>query len=403
MGAGDEDLTVGSRLKREQCKRTKHDSHFSKWQVLIGPTDWEDYYLGKEGAARYRVHNLPSVTDPGLYELGIAAARSGLGREVSKIDSDGIVVVYLGQADNVRTRLQQYGRSGAHLGNSYSTGSPNEFLEKGYGLFENIFSSGHSIVFRWAPTVTCHEKRHFACKLCKYTYFLIKPIQNVNQMKTKKDAEKMESNLLDIFDYAWNKGGNGVRRPNDILLKLTKSDSSTRKLTNMYKKLIPFTQKRVGIKIEGTKPLTPEKNKSESIYDEEKLNFLPGIFKTGRSRPKLISVSDNYVTEEPGPICGVLLSDGDSCRKSPVPGRKRCEEHKGKKVYGFVLESRTGGQSNDVPDTVPSQTWFVTCGVVLQNGDLCDRAPVPGRKRCEEHKGMRVKLRVPTTDCVVVV
>lgn len=129
------------------------------FQVLVGPSDWENYSQGKEGAARYRVHNLPTTSGPGLYELGIAVSCSGLGHDVGKLGPDDIVVVYLGQADNVRSRLQRYGRSGAHLGNNHSTGHWNDpeadSRSKGLGLFEEIFSRGHSIVYRWA-SVSMH-------------------------------------------------------------------------------------------------------------------------------------------------------------------------------------------------------------------------------------------------------
>lgn len=74
-------------------------------------------------------------------------SQSGLGRDVEKLGSDGVIVVYLGQADNVRTRLQRYGRIGAHLGNNLNDCGPT----KGPGLFEDVFSRGHSIVFRWVP------------------------------------------------------------------------------------------------------------------------------------------------------------------------------------------------------------------------------------------------------------
>ncbi len=67
-------------------------------------------------------------------------------------------MVYLGQADNVRTRLQQYGRTGAHLGNSYSNGCPNDSknvcLQNRPGLFDGILTRGYPIVFRWAPVST---------------------------------------------------------------------------------------------------------------------------------------------------------------------------------------------------------------------------------------------------------
>jgi hypothetical protein len=81
-----------------------------------------------------------------------------LGREISKLDPDRVIVTYLGQADNVKTRLQQYGRTGAHLSNSCFNGCPNDSksvcLQKGPGLFEEIFSNGYPIVFRWVPVST---------------------------------------------------------------------------------------------------------------------------------------------------------------------------------------------------------------------------------------------------------
>lgn len=90
-----------------------------------------------------------------MYELGISVSPTGLGREVGKLDPAHIVVVYLGQAEDIRARLQHYGRSGAHLANVDSTGNPNNCkkmpLLRGSGLFEGIFSRGYSIVFRWAP------------------------------------------------------------------------------------------------------------------------------------------------------------------------------------------------------------------------------------------------------------
>lgn len=63
-------------------------------------------------------------------------------------------MVYLGQADNVRMRLQQYGRTGAHLGNSYANDSNNVSLQKRLGFFDEIFARGYPIVFRWAPVST---------------------------------------------------------------------------------------------------------------------------------------------------------------------------------------------------------------------------------------------------------
>ncbi|KAL6974524.1 hypothetical protein U1Q18_028709 [Sarracenia purpurea var. burkii] len=154
MGVSKE-CVVSSRLKREDCKRTKHDSLFSDWKVLIGPCDWEEHSMGKEGAERYRVHNLPNCSSwSGLYELGIAVPCSHSRHETSKLDPYRIIPVYLGQADNVRTRLQRYGREGAHLENGKSTNELNESVQQGLGLFSEIFKRGCSVVYRWAPVST---------------------------------------------------------------------------------------------------------------------------------------------------------------------------------------------------------------------------------------------------------
>lgn len=137
------------------------------FQILIGPSDWEDHSKGKEGCARYRIHNLPQQSGPGVYELGIAVSRSGLGRELYKfvLHLDRIVIVYLGQADNVRARLQCYGRTGAHLDNSCSDDSS---IPKGRPLFQEIFSQGFSIVYRWAPVSTFHTFHvHFSFLICE--------------------------------------------------------------------------------------------------------------------------------------------------------------------------------------------------------------------------------------------
>ncbi|RCV43794.1 hypothetical protein SETIT_9G322300v2 [Setaria italica] len=143
---------VTSRLKREDCPRTKHDSLFSPWKVLVGPSDWEDHSAGKEGVQRYRIRNLPD-NFPGLYEMGVAGTTDD-GVRSRRRDSRGVVVVYLGQADSVRARLQQYGRSGSHLDTGNSLGSAGKAevnaLAAGPGLFREVFSRGYSVVFRCA-------------------------------------------------------------------------------------------------------------------------------------------------------------------------------------------------------------------------------------------------------------
>ncbi|KAF8393497.1 hypothetical protein HHK36_021741 [Tetracentron sinense] len=412
---GRSELSVVSGLKREECKRTKHDSVFSPWKILIGPSDWENHSLGKEGIDRYRIDNLPiSSSCPGLYELGIAASHTDLGR---KLDPDKIVVVYLGQADNVRTRLQHYGRAGSHLDNGNSICHPSEnkssCLHRGPGLFRQIFLRGFPIVFRWAPV----------------SIFLI-----LKQMENKKDAEKTEAKLLDFFDYAWNRGGNGARRPDDILLKLNKYTSSTTPFFKITRNLQqwkwddPFSQKQVGIRIKAKKLLSTD---TEQEIDDLRSR----IIKFGRSQPRLVSnrfgVNDDFAT-----ICGVALSDGSVCRRQPVEGRKRCAEHKGRRINGSISKLVIEGNSH-VPDVsmeskflsdrvsddvsleckfpsdrvsddlrtqisksgtselvsdrcVVDEDLAAICGLALGDGSVCRRRPAEGRKRCAEHKGSRI-------------
>ncbi|EYU30651.1 hypothetical protein MIMGU_mgv1a022243mg, partial [Erythranthe guttata] len=156
------------RLKREDCRHTKYDSAFSEWKILIGSMDWKEHAMGKEGAERYRTHNLPNCAcSPGVYELAVALV---LRRHSGIII---LVPVYVGQTENIRNRLQDYGRNGAHL-------------ESNGLLVSDVFSRGFSIVYRWAP------------------------------MKSKEEAEETEKEMLiECYDYAWNKRNNGERRPDD--------------------------------------------------------------------------------------------------------------------------------------------------------------------------------------------
>ncbi|KAE8637472.1 hypothetical protein CSA_004505 [Cucumis sativus] len=349
------------RLKREDCKRTKHDSDFSKWEILVASSDWEDYSLGKEGAERYRIHNLPKVSGPGLYELGITVSSSGLGREIAKLDADWIVVVYLGEADNVRTRLQHYGRSGSHLGNAYFCVVDCKVfpLEKGPSLFQEMFSRGYSIVYRWAP------------------------------MKNKKNAQMTETQLLKTFDYAWNTSGNGARRHDDVLKKLENIASQTTKSTFISRKLLPFTQKKMGIKIKTSKSIPMVNKPAEDA--EERNNFFSRILSFSRSRPRLVD-NTNDVNWADSNSCGVVIGhNGEVCRKPQL------KEEKGTTIYGekdfscSKSEIPNSTEECSVSNSFPNKgSSLPICGVVLYDGSPCRRPPVQGRKRCEEHKGQRI-------------
>ncbi|XP_058093949.1 protein EFFECTOR OF TRANSCRIPTION 2-like [Magnolia sinica] len=374
MAGGEE----SSRLKREECKHTKHDPLFSRWEILIGPSDWENHSLGTDGVERYRIHNLPiSCSCPGLYELGIPLCHTDVGRKVRELHHSRVVVVYLGQAENVRTRLQHYGRAGSHLdhGNSISPASENKnlCLQRGPGLFREIFSKGFPIVFRWAP------------------------------MKNKKEAEKTESQLLGIFDYAWNKGGNGIRRQEDVVLKLNKiASGATSDFLSKFQqwKWEAFGKKRVGIKINDSMP----SKESETTSDDPKHDLGSRVFKFSKSRPQVVPTK--CVVDEDFTICRVALGDGSVCRSRPVEGRKRCGEHKGKRINASVSTSVTNGEvlvkeGKSWPQVVMRKFVvdedFTICGVALCDGSVCRSRPVEGRKRCGEHKWKRINASVPTS------
>ncbi|MFQ6627697.1 hypothetical protein Gotur_005720, partial [Gossypium turneri] len=130
------------RSKREDHKKTDHDSHFSEWKLLVGPHDWKN---GEGGAVtRYRLENLPKSSGTGIYELAVCKLPSR--DRHGKLEPD--LVVYLGKSENIRARLQQHGRDGTHLCGK------NGFGENGCPLFD-IFASGYSITYRWAPVSIC--------------------------------------------------------------------------------------------------------------------------------------------------------------------------------------------------------------------------------------------------------
>ncbi|XP_016720456.2 protein EFFECTOR OF TRANSCRIPTION 2-like [Gossypium hirsutum] len=332
------------RSKREYHKKTDHDSHFSEWKLLVGPHDWKN---GKDGAVtRYRFENLPEYPGPGIYELAVCKLPSR--DRHGKLEPD--LVVYLGKSGNIRARLQQHGRNGTHLCGK------NGFGENGCPLFD-IFARGWSITYRWAS------------------------------MENKADARRTEDQLLRTYDYAWNKGSNGVRRYDDILEKLDKRASNLIKVANFSKKHLPFLQKQVGIKIKASKLVSVD-NEFGKYKNEENLNFWPEVLNFSRSRPRLVLNHGGFDENETF-SCGVVLDAGSICKRPPVEGRKRCSEHKGKKTTGSSTSSSMKSQpyKEDYPEI---EHCSPICGVAMDDGSLCRRRPVSGRKRCDLHKGRRI-------------
>ena len=208
------------------------------------------------------------------------------------------------------------------------------------------------------------------------------------QMGSKREAEATEGMLLSTFDYAWNKGSNGERRQLDLLIKLGDREFMRSRKSGISRVLFPFLRNQVGIRIKGEKHVLEEERKLSSDVVEEKkksFGFLASIIKLSRSRPQPVS---DKLDEIDGSVCGVILGNGGRCNRSPVKGRKRCEEHKGQRVCRVSPVKQQPESS--VGQDYNHEDSDVTCGVILANMEPCSKRPVLGRKRCEDHKGMRI-------------
>lgn len=135
----------------------------------------------------------------------------------------------------------------------------------------------------------------------------------------------MESELLAVFDYAWNKGGNGNRRSRDILVKLFMAWPTNNSLCNPLfsgKKYLFCGTNAVGIKVALRKPQdTSSKSKNSGYFKTTP----PQVPVNVRSPVKVASLELR---------CGVLTDYGTPCNNPPVKGRKRCLQHKGMRVRG---------------------------------------------------------------------
>jgi hypothetical protein len=142
-------------------------------------------------------------------------------------------------------------------------------------------------------------------------------------------AEQVESELLAVFDYAWNKGngngnGSGKRRSRDILAKLfmawpSKKTSLRRLLFSSKRSFWLFCGRRkaVGIKVALRKPqdTITSTNSSRSIMTN--LCFLMTMRPQAGPTPSL-----DHLT------CGAVTGKGNMpCNAPPLRGRKRYLQH----------------------------------------------------------------------------
>ncbi|KAK1278834.1 hypothetical protein QJS04_geneDACA022824 [Acorus gramineus] len=297
--------------------------------ILVGPYDWKDYDLGKDGVERYRLHNLPlALSGPGTYELGIdLTATNESGRVSRTINLADVISVYIGHTGNLRKRLQEYGRRGSHLENGKSDPYSEERRQ---GLFQGVFSRGFPILFRYHMT---HDKNK---------------------------ASDLESKILKRFDYAWNNAGNGHVRQLDILSRLDEIHSIEKHqsiLTDLRKWLSPRIKKYVGAKITTSSP------SNEDVYPDCKI--IPRVFKTSKNCPSLVQPK-GYSNDT---MCGFRTVDGSVCGSRPDIERE---------------------ENESMPVNRNSESDSVFCGWVGADGYVCKNEPISRRKRCEVHKGRRI-------------
>lgn len=163
------------------------------------------------------------------------------------------------------------------------------------------------------------------------------------QTDSKAMAQKVEGDLLSVFDYAWNKGSNGARRSPDILAKLIRdwpgADGTNlcTRTSSPSPRLMLFGTKRVGITVEAWRP---EDHSDFSRSEKSKVGNFWYFLKKQPHEVLAATVqsaqqSAGFTTLEfTGVRCGVLTEKGVPCNALPVKGRKRCLVHKGMRVRG---------------------------------------------------------------------
>ncbi len=170
------------------------------------------------------------------------------------------------------------------------------------------------------------------------------------QTDSKAVAEKVEEELLEAFDYAWNKAADGTRRSRDVLAKILIGVSSSSETSScmgdssLQKKWLCFGVKRVGIQVAVRKPSRTVHDDALSAtanYSRRKTRGAGSMLWT-RAHPnaltvglgtKAAKVSEFTKLEIPAVVrCGFVLDNGVPCSAIPSKGQKRCTVHKDTKT-----------------------------------------------------------------------
>ncbi|XP_010433540.1 PREDICTED: protein EFFECTOR OF TRANSCRIPTION 1-like [Camelina sativa] len=204
----------------------------------------------------------------------------------------------------------------------------------------------------------------------------------INHDQGRKDDGLLATlGQTESINYRLRSYGRSTAHP-DVLKKL----GDIPRKSGLSQTILPVTQKKADNKTEENKHDSAEEREFSSDAAEKVSNLL-----LSPSRPQ--PVSDRHSHDgivdgsDSASVCGVLLEDGTTCATTPIKGRKRCTEHKGKKLSRV---SPVKLIPSEVPTRRECQETDDICGVILPDMVRCRRPPVLRRKRCEDHKGMRV-------------
>ncbi|KAG0567145.1 hypothetical protein KC19_7G114300 [Ceratodon purpureus] len=386
------------RWRREDYDVVKHDNCFSEWKVLVSGADWKEQVASRGSGERIRSRNLPSPqVGAGVYELGVTLPAWKIG-DSSTLKSEDIVVVYVGYADHIRKRLLRYCQAGSYVEGSRSPTSTNlstssrmdqwnrsplsskqstpQVSPRSNSAEEPMMNKQkYSISDAGRPPIVNRNGRR-SSRLEKQLSFdqrgPLSPIAEPESdgggrsgsprgprlfsevftlgcsiayrwasTKSKDDAEYVVSELTDAFDYAWNRGGNSDVRSQDILQKIVlgkrglhDSNCCSR---NSSKWRFLFRKKPVGIKIIAYKPPPEPRMRRRPRRSSSDISRSRGLcIMLLRSRPHLTIVGGSSKSSKhseftkidiPVDRCGVLLENGLVCNALPQKGRKRCHMH----------------------------------------------------------------------------
>ncbi|KAL9818877.1 putative transcription factor HRT family [Arabidopsis thaliana] len=150
--------------------------------------------------------------------------------------------------------------------------------------------------------------------------------------------------------------------------------------------ILPTTQNKSDNRTEEKKSDSEEEREVSSDAADKESNSLPSILRLSRSRPQPVSEKHDDIVDESdsASACGVLLEDGTTCTTTPVKGRKRCTEHKGKRL------SRVSPGIHipcEVPTVRECEETENICGVILPDMIRCRSKPVSRRKTMRGSQG----------------